>query len=286
VNHGPMAPSNGLVKMLLRIHDEGVMRNTDSVRSIALTLSMMLAALAATDAQARRHNDADKLADAAHVLDVFATDEQHGIPVQLLERARGIVVIPGLFRGGIMIGGRRGRGVISIRSPSGAWSNPAFVTLTGGSLGAQFGAEKADLVLVFENERSVRNIQAGKFTVGGDASAIGGPMGRRTTGVMTGKAEVYAYMHSRGLFAGATFEGVRLDIDEDADDAFYASGGAKAFGEQGVGTPAAALPFLDALRRAALLAPPVGEPPGDKPSTSPSSSEGAVTFPLDQAPQR
>ena len=259
------------------------MRNSASVRSLALALAATLA-LGATAAQARRHDDADKLADAARVLEVFATDEQHGIPVQILEQARGIVVIPGLFRGGFMIGGRRGRGVISIRSPSGAWSNPAFVTLTGGSLGAQFGAEKADLVLVFENERAIRNIQAGKFTLGGDASAIGGPMGRRSTGVMTGKAEVYAYMHSRGLFAGATFEGVRLDIDEDADDAFYGRGGAKAFGEQGVGTPAAALPFLDALRRSAVLAPPIGGPAREA-SPPPSSTEGAITFPLDQAPR-
>jgi len=261
------------------------MRRTGSVRPIAFTLLAMLTALAATQAHARRHDDAQKLADAARVLEVFATDEQHGIPVQILEEARGIVVIPGLFRGGIMIGGRRGRGVISIRSPSGAWSNPALVTLTGGSLGAQFGAERADLVLVLANDRSIRNIQAGKFTLGGDASAIGGPMGRRTSGVVTGKAEVYAYMHSRGLFAGATFEGLRLDIDEDADDAFYGRGGAKAFGEQGVDTPQAALPFLDALRRSAELAPPLGGPQRSEAGQTPSSSEEAVTFPLDQAPQ-
>ncbi len=260
------------------------MRNTRSVRSIAFGL-LVLAALASTQAQARRHDDADKLADAARVLEVFATDEQHGIPVQILEEARGIVVIPGLFRGGILIGGRRGRGVISIRSPSGAWSNPAFITLTGGSLGAQFGAEKADVVLVFANERSIRNIQAGKFTLGGDASVIGGPMGRRTSGVVTGRAEVYAYQHSRGLFAGATIEGLRLDIDEDADDTFYGRSGAKAFREQSVGTPRSALPFLDALRRSAELAPPIGGPPGSAPSQPPSSSEGAVTFPLDPAPR-
>ena len=271
--------------MLLRSYDEVVMRNSGSVRSIPFALLAMLAALASTQAHARRHDDADKLADAARVLEVFATDEQHGIPVQILEEARGIVVIPGLFRGGIMIGGRRGRGVISVRSPSGAWSNPAFVTLTGGSLGAQFGAEKADIVLVLANERSVRNIQAGKFTLGGDASAIGGPMGRRTSGVVTGRAEVYAYQHSRGLFAGATFEGIRLDINEDADDAFYGRGGAKAFGEQGVGTPRDALPFLDALRRSAELAPPLGGPPGGATIQAPSSNEGAVTFPLDQAPR-
>jgi len=261
------------------------MRKFAPTRSITFALLAMVAALASTQAQARRHDDADKLADAARVLEVFTTDEQHGIPVQILEEARGIVVIPGMFRGGIMIGGRRGRGVIAIRSPSGAWSNPAFITLTGGSLGAQFGAEKTDVVLVFANERSIRNIQAGKFTLGGDASAIGGPMGRRTSGVVTGRAEVYAYQHSRGLFAGATFEGIRLDVDEDADDTFYGNSGVKAFGEQGVATPRSALPFLDALRRSAEISPPLGGPPGSAATQSPSSNEGAVTFPLDPAPR-
>lgn len=271
--------------MLLRSHDEVVMPQIASYRSFAIALAAMLATVATGAAHARRHDDVDKLADAAHVLEVFATDDEHGIPVQLLERARGIVVIPGLFRGGFVIGGRRGRGVIAIRSPSGAWSNPAFVTLTGGSLGAQFGAEKADVVLIFENERSIRNIQAGKFTVGGEASAIGGPMGRRTSGVVTGKAEVYSYMHSRGLFAGATFEGLRLDIDEDANDEFYRNSSTKAFGEQSMDTPSAAKQFLDSLRRSAVLAPPVGGSQGSGVSQSPSTSEGAVTFPLEQAPR-
>lgn len=261
------------------------MRNAVSSSSFAVAFLATLAVLFTPSAQARRKDDAEKLADAARVLQVFATDDEHGIPVQILEQAHGIVVIPGLFRGGFVIGGRRGRGVISVRSPSGSWSNPGFVTLTGGSLGAQFGAEKMDLVLVFENERSIRNIQAGKFTLGGDASAIGGPMGRRTSGVVTGKAEVYAYMHSRGLFAGATFEGLRLDVDEEADDDFYYRTGTKAFGEQSVETPRAALPFLEALRTSAVLAPPVGGLPGSAPGPAPSSNEGAVTFPLDEAPR-
>jgi lipid-binding SYLF domain-containing protein len=278
-----MAQSYGLVKMPTSGKDEDIMRNFRPIRSATLGLLAVLAATVASQADARR-NDEDRLVEAAHVLDVFATDEDHGIPVQVLEQARGILVIPNLFRGGFVIGGRRGRGVLAIRSPNGEWSNPAFVTLTGGSLGAQFGAEKADLVLVFANDRSLRNIQAGKFTLGGDASAIGGPMGRRTSAVMTGRAEVYAYMHSRGLFAGATFEGLRLDIDEDADAAFYGNGGAKALGEQGYGTPAAAQPFLDALRGAALLAGSGGPPPGSPTGGDASATESAVTFPLDQAP--
>ena len=162
-------------------------------------------------------------------------------------------MIPNLIRGGFVFGGRRGRGVLAIRSPNGEWSNPAFVTLTGGSFGAQFGAESADVVLVFANDRAVRNIASGKFTLGGDATAIAGPLGRRTQTAVTGRAEVYVYMHSRGLFAGAAFEGTRLDVDQEASAAFYRNTSGVPLGAQTVETPAAALPFLDALRTAAVL---------------------------------
>ena len=232
---------------------------------------------------AAQRNDTDKFVDAARALELFTTDEEHGIPTDILQRARGIAVIPNLIRGGFFFGGRRGRGVIAIRSPNGEWSNPAFVTLTGGSFGAQFGAESADVVLVFANERAVRNMAQGKFTLGGDATAIAGPMGRRTQAAVTGRAEVYVYMHSRGLFAGAAFEGTRLDIDQEASTAFYRNTSGVPLGAQSFETPAAALPFLDALRTAAVL-------PGTPSSVAPNSSspapsgegEEAVTFPLEQ----
>jgi lipid-binding SYLF domain-containing protein len=233
--------------------------------------------LASAEAQ---RNDTERFVDAAKVLELFTTDEEHGIPTDILQRARGIAVIPNLIRGGFVFGGRRGRGVLAIRSPNGEWSNPAFVTLTGGSFGAQFGAESADVVLVFANDRSVRNIASGKFTLGGDATAVAGPMGRRTQTAVTGKAEVYVYMHSRGLFAGAAFEGTRLDVDQEASAAFYRNTSGVPLGAQTFETPTAALPFLDALRTAAVLpgAPSVVAPDGSE--ASPSSDE-AVTFPLE-----
>jgi lipid-binding SYLF domain-containing protein len=249
---------------------------------VLLTLLALLGTLLLGPAAAQRDNE--KFVDAAKVLELFTTNDEQGIPTDILQRARGIAVIPNLIRGGFVFGGRRGRGVVAIRSPNGEWSNPAFVTLTGGSFGAQFGAESADVVLVFANDRSVRNIASGKFTLGGDATAVAGPLGRRSQAAVTGRAEVYVYMHSRGLFAGAAFEGTRLDIDQDASSAFYRNTSGVPLGAQTAETPAAALPFLDALRTAAVLA---GTPstvaPSDGNSGAPSpSEEGAVTtFPLE-----
>jgi len=252
------------------------MHTIRSVRYALLTSIAVLCSLSLAPAEAQR--DTDRFVDAAKVLELFTTDEAHGIPADILQRARGIAVIPNLFRGGFLFGGRRGRGVLAVRSPSGEWSNPAFVTLTGGSFGAQLGAESADVVLVFANDRSVRNIASGKFTLGGDATAIAGPLGRRTQTAVTGKAEVYVYMHSRGLFAGAAFEGTRLDVDQDASAAFYRGTTGVPLGVQTAETPAAALPFLDALRTAAVLP---GEPSAVAPGSPSPSSDGAVTFPLE-----
>jgi lipid-binding SYLF domain-containing protein len=253
------------------------MQKIRSVRSALLTTLAALAVLTLAPVEAQR--DSARFVDAAKVLELFTTDEEHGIPAEILQGARGIAVIPNLIRGGFLFGGRRGRGVLAIRSPNGEWSNPAFVTLTGGSIGAQFGAESADVILVFANDRSVRNIASGKFTLGGDATAIAGPLGRRTQTAVTGRAEVYVYMHSRGLFAGAAFEGTRLDVDQDASAAFYAGTSGVPLGAQTAQTPAAALPFLDALRTAAVLP---GEPSAVAPTSTPSpSNDEAVTFPLE-----
>jgi len=238
-------------------------------------IASLIAGTALAAPTAAQRNDNERFVDAAAVLEIFTTDEEHGIPTEILQRARGIAVIPKVIRGGFIFGGRRGRGVIAIRSPNGEWSNPAFVTLTGGSIGAQFGAESADVVLVFANDRSVRNIASGKFTLGGEATAVAGPLGRRTQGAVTGRAEVYVYMHSRGLFAGAAFEGTRLDVDQEASAAFYRGTRGVPLGAQTFETPAAALPFLDALRTAAVLpgAPNVDAPPPERGE--------AVTFPLE-----
>jgi lipid-binding SYLF domain-containing protein len=257
---------------------EAIMRTIRSARSALLTLVAAVGVLLLAPATAQR--DDAKFVDAAKVLELFTTDEEHGIPTDILQRARGIAVIPNLIRGGFLFGGRRGRGVLAIRSPNGEWSNPAFVTLTGGSFGAQFGAESADVVLVFANDRAVRNIASGKFTLGGDATAIAGPLGRRTQTAVTGRAEVYVYMHSRGLFAGAAFEGTRLDVDQEASAAFYRNTSGVPLGAQTSETPATALPFLDALRTAAVLP---GTPSVVAPNASPAapSDEEAVTFPLE-----
>jgi len=255
------------------------MRRVSTV-SIAGFLALAAGWLAAGNAAAQSADDV-RLAQAEKVLHDFTADEKGGIPIDLLQRAHGVVVIPNLIHGGFFVGGRRERGVLIVRTPTGAWSNPAFVTLTGGSIGAQFGAEAADVVLVLANERSVKNIQDGKFTLGGDATAVAGPAGRRTTAAVTAKSEVYIYAHGRGLFAGAAFEGARLDVDQNGSAAFYAADSrAASLGEPSAATPDSARRFLQALDGASAVVAAVAPPSRHEPV----DTEGVKIYPLGQAP--
>ncbi|MDA4697322.1 lipid-binding SYLF domain-containing protein, partial [Enterobacter hormaechei] len=108
----------------------------------------------------------------------------------------------------------------------GTWSNPNFISMTGGSVGFQAGISSTDVILVFRTTRGVDNIVNGKFTLGADASAAAGPVGRTATAATDGqlKAEIYSYSRSKGLFAGIALDGARLAIDDDYNEAVYGKG--------------------------------------------------------------
>ncbi len=146
------------------------------------------------------------------------------IPASLLHNAQGIVIIPDLVKGGFVLGVRHGRGIAMVRDDRGAWRPPCFVTLTGGSVGWQAGLQVTDIVLVFKTRGSVHNLLNGKFTLGADAAAAAGPVGREASAATDAQlmAEIFTWSRSRGLFAGVSLDGSALNIDQSANTAFYA----------------------------------------------------------------
>ncbi len=110
-----------------------------------------------------------------------------------------------------------------VKLPNGKWSNPVFVTITGGSVGLQAGVQSVDLVLIFKSRETLEKIGKGSFTLGGDISATAGPVGRNSTASTDYKleAEVYSYSRSKGLFAGISLSGAAIDVDSKANKAFY-----------------------------------------------------------------
>ena len=166
----------------------------------------------------------EKIQKSTEVLKEFAAMKE-SIPAQLMEKAEGIIVIPNLIKAGLGIGGQRGKGVAMVKRSNGSWSDPAFITLTGGSIGFQAGVESIDLVMVITKGGILRDLGKGEFTLGGDISVAAGPFGRSTSATTDDDfdAEVYSYSRSKGLFAGLTLNGSRISSDEDANKDFYGS---------------------------------------------------------------
>jgi lipid-binding SYLF domain-containing protein len=169
-----------------------------------------------------QEKEQDKIEDATGVLRDFGRMKET-IPHDLLVGTHGIVIIPKLINAGLVIGGKRGKGIAMVKNDDGKWSNPVFVTLTGGSFGLQAGVQSVDLVLVFKHSKTLHRIGTGSFTLGGDISAAAGPVGRSSSANTDYKleAEVYSYSRSRGLFAGISLNGAALDVDAKANKAFY-----------------------------------------------------------------
>ena len=145
------------------------------------------------------------------------------IPQSLLADAQGIAIMPGLLKGGFVVGIRHGRGVIVVKDDNGAWRPPAFVTISGGSFGWQAGVQAADIILVFKSRTSVESLLRGKFTIGAGVAAAAGPVGRQAEAGTDArlKAEIFSYSRSRGLFAGLALDGSVIKLDPQADAAYY-----------------------------------------------------------------
>jgi lipid-binding SYLF domain-containing protein len=147
----------------------------------------------------------------------------NSIPESMLADAQGLVIIPNMVKGGFVVGGRHGRGVLLVRDDNQNWHAPVFVSMTGGSIGWQVGVQTTDVILVFKTRQSVQGILNGKFTLGADAAAAAGPVGRQAAAATDGKlkAEIYSYSRSRGLFAGVSIDGSVLQLDQIATTGYY-----------------------------------------------------------------
>ena len=167
-------------------------------------------------------NAAKELDAATQVVQNMASSNQ--IPSSLLKQAKCIAVIPKLTKAGLIVGGEHGGGVMSCRTASG-WSGPAFITITGGSVGLQIGAAKTDFILLFMNDDAIGGLLKDKFEIGGEGSAVGGPVGRTAAASTDAllRAAIISYSRSKGLFAGLELKGVVIKADDDENQRVYAT---------------------------------------------------------------
>jgi lipid-binding SYLF domain-containing protein len=189
-----------------------------------LTMTLTLGAtglVAVVHAQAEQ---AERIRNAAIVLDEIMGAADQAVPSGVLERAEAVAVFPSTIKGGFVLAAHRGKGIISARDRTrGGWSPPAFLTVTGGSIGAQIGAQSVDLVLVVMNKRGLENLLQNQFKIGADGSVAAGPVGRAaeaSTDIQM-RAEILSYSRARGLFAGVSLNGAAIRQDRDANEDFY-----------------------------------------------------------------
>ena len=176
---------------------------------------------------AQASDEARRITDASTVLEEIMDAADKSVPRAIMENAEGIAVFPSLIKGGLVVGGQRGRGVLSVRDKkNGGWSSPAFLTITGGSIGAQFGAQAIDLVLVINNQRGLEQLVKNQFKIGADAAVTAGPVGRDASAStdLQLRAQILSYSRARGLFAGVTLNGATIRQDRDANERFYGMG--------------------------------------------------------------
>ena len=195
-----------------------------SLRRIAQSAALAFALLSGP-AFAGQSED-DRARNAERVLSEIQKIPEQSIPDRLLDEARAVIVIPDTIKAGLVIGGRHGKGVMSVKTADGSWSSPVFVSLTGASIGFQVGVQSSDVVLVIRNDRSLDNIVNGKFTLGADAGVAAGPVGRNAAAATDGqlKAEIWSWSRARGLFAGIALDGAVLQIDDGANASVYGPG--------------------------------------------------------------
>ncbi len=187
-------------------------------RLVCLLMCSSAMVFAASDAAITRINDA------ATVFHEINSAPDKGIPRDLIERAKCVAIIPGVKKGGFVVGAQYGKGVMTCRVGSG-WSGPSTIRLEGGSIGAQIGGGESDVVLVVLNDRGAQRLMESKFTIGGEGAVMAGPVGRdasaKTDALMS--AEILSYARSRGAFAGITLNGSTLRPDNDDNAKIYGS---------------------------------------------------------------
>ena len=168
-------------------------------------------------------SDIERLTASERVVKEIMAADDKAIPGSLFQKAYCAVVIPNMKKAGFVFSAKYGRGFASCRNPSAGWSAPAALRVEGGGFGLQIGGEETDLILLVMSENGMKGMLASKFTLGGEASAAAGPVGRDVTAQTdaTMRSDILTWSRSRGVFGGISLQGGTLRPDSDVNKAIY-----------------------------------------------------------------
>jgi lipid-binding SYLF domain-containing protein len=188
---------------------------------ISAFLLLLLVASAAL--AGKRSDQVTRLKRATEVFNEIMATPDKGIPGDLLDKAECVAIVPGLKKAGLGLGGKYGKGLVMCRQGKKNWSAPSFITIEGGSVGFQIGVQQTDVVMLIMNRKGIEKLIGDKFTLGADASAAAGPVGRDASAQTNVRldAEILTYSRAKGLFAGVSLNGATLRQDKDDNTEFY-----------------------------------------------------------------
>ncbi len=192
------------------------------MKRIVASLCLCLLATGAANAASSKSDLQDRIDAAKTVLDQIMDAKDRTIPMNILEQATCVGVVPGMIKGAFVFGAQYGQGVVTCRTGHG-WSAPVFIRMAGGSWGFQIGGQSTDLILVAVNNRGFQDLLKSKFKIGGDASAAAGPVGRAGQAATDWKmnAELLSYSRNKGLFAGISLDGTSVTQNKDDTEIYY-----------------------------------------------------------------
>lgn len=222
------------------------------IRFIAIPLALILALPLAASAGVNK-KDKTTLRDAVVVLDALTSAPDKGIPQELLAKADCILIFPSVAKGAFIVGGKAGHGIASCRQPDGRMGSPAFYTVGGASIGFQIGGQSADVVMLIMNEGGVNHLLEDRFTIGGEATATAGPVGRTAHAATDAQmhAQILSWSRSRGLFVGAALDGSVVKPNKDANERLYGekTSGKEILVDSKLTVPVSAQPLVDSIRQ-------------------------------------
>ena len=190
-----------------------------------LRFSILIGVCAAATMLAQEETTDHRIRKAADAIQDIMSTPDKSIPQSLFDKAKCIVIVPGMMKAAFIVGGEFGHGFASCRTASGKWGPPAAMKLAGGSFGLQLGGESTDVVLLIMNQHGMDRLLSDKFKIGADASAAAGPVGRNAaadTDILA-RAEILSWSRTRGLFGGVSLDGTVVERDRSEDRKLYGS---------------------------------------------------------------
>jgi lipid-binding SYLF domain-containing protein len=213
------------------------------VSLLALTAALPAAAMAQTKEEAERIIEKSKI-----VVEEMMTSSDKVVPQDLLRDSAGLAIIPEMIKGGFIVGGSYGKGVV-LAHKDGKWTGPAFIYLGAGSLGLQIGVEVVDLILVVVGQETMDSFLKASFKLGGDVAIAAGPYGAQATAAtdILLKGGIFSYSRAQGLFAGVSLEGAGMGTQSELNRAYYDLESAKSILYGEVPATPAAQRLIDAI---------------------------------------